>query len=168
MKKLILIIFLIPNFSIAQMLYGNSTITYKDIMSIDSKDSYVSLMIDNGYTYLKEEDDGFSNTVFYLLNPTNKNGAILSTSTSWYMEYSSKRIIYFDLSRRGLDDGRIYNNTYDEIRKKVDKKCKYVKNIDFGNNIFKAYSCKKAKFDGLIGFALREDGFGMIKTFPSE
>ena len=118
--------------------------------------------------HLKEEDDGFSNTVFYLLNPTNKNGAILSTSTSWYMEYSSKRIIYFDLSRRGLDDGRIYNNTYDEIRKKVDKKCKYVKNIDFGNNIFKAYSCKKAKFDGLIGFALRDDGFGMIKTFPSE
>lgn len=162
MKRLILIILFIPNLTTAQMLYGNSTITYKDIMSIDSKDTYISLMVDNGYIYQKDEKETF--TIHYALNPTKENGREMTTSSSWFMEYLSYNIIYIDF--RKLAGGRVYENTYDNIREKVEKKCKYVKSINSSNNIYKAYSCKKAKFEGLIGFALNEFGFGMIKTFP--
>lgn len=53
MKKLLF--FLIPLFAFAQN--GSSSITFNDIMSIDSKDTFIKLMIENKYSAI---DSGVS------------------------------------------------------------------------------------------------------------
>ena len=47
MKKLIVLLLFIPLVSFGQL-------SYKDIMKIDSKDNFIKLMVENGYSSIQE------------------------------------------------------------------------------------------------------------------
>ena len=51
MKKLFLLLFIVP-------VIGFSQITYKDVMSINSEKMFKKVMIENGYEWNSNDDDG--------------------------------------------------------------------------------------------------------------
>ena len=73
MKKLLLILLFIPLVSTGQTSSGSSTITFKDIMSIDSKDTFLKVMVENKYS--NDETRTSENT--FSLNP-DEDGASTS------------------------------------------------------------------------------------------
>ena len=65
MKNLLLLLLFIPIVSLGQTPAGNSTVTFKDIMSIDSKDTFLKVMVENKYS--NDETRLSENT--FALNP---------------------------------------------------------------------------------------------------
>ena len=56
-KKLILLLLFIPLFAFAQAV---SSITYKDVMSIDSKDTFLKIMVENKYSTTNTSEYSFA------------------------------------------------------------------------------------------------------------
>ena len=161
MKKLLILLLFIPLVSTGQTSSGSSTITFKDIMSIDSKDTFLKVMVENKYS--NDETRTSENT--FSLNP-DEDGA----STSFARYYLNNRF-YFEFVRTGtMDLGTpqekegVIENTYDNIFEIINRKCKYVEVKKIDNLNYACYECKKAKYDGLI--ALTTSGKkGIITAF---
>ena len=162
MKKLILLLLFIPLVSFSQDVTGNSTITFKDVMSINSMESFLKVMIENDYS--KVGTDAFS--VDYALNPDDEGA---STSFAYY--FTNDKFM-FQFSRSSTIKDKFgekktvirNNNAYNKIYNAVKNRCKYVAVKTVGDETYATYDCDKAKFDGLIGF-YSEGQKGFITAF---
>ena len=146
MKKLLILLLFIPLVIFSQNSNGSSTISFNDIMSINSSKTFVKLMIENNYASIGKHS--------FSLNP-NEIGA--STSFAYY--YSIDNTFEFQFARSGTmytgtpqEKETIVENPYDDIFQKVKRRCKFVQIITKDNDNYACYDCWKAKFKGLIGF----------------
>ena len=161
MKNLILLLLFIPLFAFTQYSDDStSTITFNDIMSIDSKDAFLRQMFKHKYS---TTDKG---QFRYSLNPSEDG---LSTSFASY--YPSENTFWFEFTRTGTlytgtprEKAVIMQNVYDKVLNKVDRRCKFVRMETVGNSTYALYDCKKAKFDKYIGFTISNSS-GIITTF---
>tara|TARA_B110000879_G_C10830879_1_gene377840 strand:+ start:132 stop:617 length:486 start_codon:yes stop_codon:yes gene_type:complete len=159
MKNLILVLLFIPLFAFAQAV---SSITYKDVMSIDSKDTFLKIMVENKYSTTNTSEYSFA------LNPDE-----YGSSTSFAQYFLNNRF-YFEFVRTGTmytgtpqEKEIIMENPYDTIFEIIKRKCKYVAVKKVDNLNYACYECKKAKFDGLI--ALTTSGKkGIITAFAKQ
>jgi len=164
MKKLILLLLFIPLVSLGQTPAGNSTVTFKDIMSIDSKDTFLKVMVENKYS---NDETRLSDNTF-ALNP-DENGA----STSFARYYLNNRF-YFEFVRTGIMDlgtpqekKGVIENTYDTIFEIINRRCKYIEVKKIDNLYYACYDCKKAKYDGLIAVTI-SGNTGIITAFAKQ
>ena len=162
MKKLFVLLLLIPIFSFGQ-------IKFKDLMKIDSQEAFEKLMFDEQFSNT-EKPDGLDG-VYYSLNPTTEDGEILSSHFATYTRVIDT--FWFSFTRTGtstnLYTGAVTNagvmaNNYDTILKKVKRKCEFVKMYKVMENNFACYECKDAEFKGYLGFAI-VNGLGTISNF---
>ena len=146
MKKLLFL--LLPLFAFSQ-------VSYKDIMQLDGKDSFVKLMFDKQYSAVEQE--GYESD-HYALNPDAEGNA---NSFSWY--FHDTDFFFFQFVRTGVvtnyysgvtTDAGIIANNYDNILKKVKRKCKFVKMYQVEKDNYACYDCKQANFDGYLGFVV--------------
>ena len=163
MKKLFLLLFIVPVISFSQ-------ITYKDVMSINSEKMFKKVMIENGYEW-NSNDEGML-TYGYEIQKDSIEG---DKSTKWGYYYKGGEFI-LSFSRTSFL-GSIFNleedyteNEYDLIVKEIKKNCKYYDIITFINKDndeeldYVCYSCVDSKYKGKIGFMVSE-GWGYIRHF---
>lgn len=160
MKKLSILLFIVPVISFSQ-------ITYKDVMSINSEKMFKKVMIENGYEF--ESNDG--ELIFgYEIQKDSIDG---NKSSKWG-HYRKNDEFLLSFSRNSVL-GSFFNleednteNEYDLIVKEIKKNCKYYDIIskDYGDGIidYVCYSCVDSKYKGKIGFMVSE-GWGYIKHF---
>ena len=154
MKNLILVLLFIPLISFSQ-------VTYKDIMSISTKNTFLKVMLDNKYSQMESDS---SKLVFGLI-PT-KDGE--STDFAYY--HPNNRFM-FQFSRTGIQNkGKpnekvvVMDNSYDTIYDIISEKCKLFSIREVEGKNYACYDCKKAKFDGLIGLTTSGQS-GFITAF---
>lgn len=161
MKKLIILL-LFPLISFSQ-------ISYKDVMSINSEKMFKKVMIENGYEWNSNDENGLiygweiekdsiegnksSKWGFY-----NKNGEFM-------VSFSRKNSLN-ELLNLKEDNTK---NEYDLIVKEIKKNCKYYDIITYINeeaeeSDYVCYSCSESKYKGKIGFMISE-GWGYIRHF---
>ena len=99
MKKLILLLF-IPLVSFGQ--------TYDDIMSIDSKDQFIRVMIENGFEMIESNET----EVIYALNPTSDGS---SSSFANYITTPDGGIVMFQYTTTDFFGNPNEQNQYDKI-----------------------------------------------------
>ena len=164
MKKLILLLLLIPFISFSQ--------TYKDVMSIKSEDMFKKVAIENGYEYNSTENIDEDDWITYGFNIV-KDSIEGIKSLKW-MYYNSKvdRFILAFSRESSIDEliGLETNhskNPYDLIVNNIKQKCKYYKIINYNGIDFVTYSCSESSYKGKIGFVISE-GQGLIRNFPEE
>jgi len=109
MKKLILLLF-IPLVSFGQ--------TYDDIMSIDSKEQFVRVMIENGFEMIQSDEE----ELVYALEP---NADLQSRAFANYYISPNGIGILFQYTTKNNN-----RNQYDKIYKDVKSKCEYYGIID--------------------------------------
>ena len=153
MKKLLFFL-LVPLISLSQ-------VTYKDIMSISTKNTFLKAMLDNKYSQMESDS---SKLVFGLI-PT-EDGK--STSFAYY--YPNNRF-EFQFTRTGIinkgkpnEEVVVRDNSYDTIYDIISEKCKLVSIREVDKKNYACYDCNKAKFDGLIGFTTSGQS-GMVTSF---
>lgn len=137
-------------------------------MSIESKDMFKKVAIENGYEYDSTDDDWIT----YGFNIV--KDSIKGNKSSKWMSYNSKddRFI-FKFSRRSSIDELIgvetnhSKNPYDLIVKNIKQKCKYYKIINYKGTDYVTYGCSESSYKGKIGFVISE-GQGLIRHFPKE
>ena len=163
MKKLFLLLFIVP-------LIGFSQITYNDVMSINSEKMFKKVMIENGYEW-NSNDEG--RLIYgYEIQKDSIEG---DKSIKWGNYYKGGEFI-LSFSRTSFL-GSIFNleedyteNEYDLIVKEIKKNCKYYDIITFINKDddeeldYVCYSCVDSKYKGKIGFMVSE-GWGYIRHF---
>ena len=160
MKKLLILLFIVPAISFSQ-------ITYKDVMNINSEKMFKKVMIENGYEF--ESNDG--ELIYgYEIQKDSIDG---NKSSKWgYYRKNDEFLLSFS---RNSVLGSFFNleednteNEYDLIVKEIKKNCKYYDIIskDYGDGIidYVCYSCVGSKYKGKIGFMVSE-GWGYIKHF---
>ena len=162
MKKLFLLLFIVPVISFSQ-------ITYKDVMSINSEKMFKKVMIENGYELSSVSKKNFL-VYGYAIQKDSIEG---DKSTKWgYYVKNGEFILSFSrnsvlASVFKLEEDNS-ENEYDLIVKEIKKKCKYYDIIsrDYGNGIkdYVCYSCVDSKYKGKIGFMVSE-GEGIIQHF---
>ena len=160
MKKFLFFL-LVPLFAFTQYYDGSSsTLNYKDILSIDSKDAFLMQMFKHKYS--TNNKGQYS----YALNP-DENG--LSTSFASY--YPATDTFWLEFTRTGTlytgtpqEQDVLMQNVYDKVLSKVDRRCKFVKMETVGDITYALYDCKKAKFDRYLGFTISNRS-GIITTF---
>ena len=140
MKKLILLLF-IPLVSFSQ--------TYDDIMSIDSKDQFVRVMIENGFEMI--ESNGTE--LVYALDP-NSDGR--SSSFANYLIVANGDSILFQYTIKNNKA-----NQYDKIYRVAKSNCEYDEIIDSIVERSKAQMVKYKCGSKRIAFQ-KEDGKGYI------
>ena len=157
MKKLLFLL-LIPLVSFGQL-------KYKDLMKLDSKETYIQYMFDLQFSGIEGDDNN------YALNPKkNDLGNNISTHFAYYFEDEST--FYFEAMRMGTvttiygSYEELFRNDYDKVLKKVKRKCKFVFMRELYDNNFACYSCKDAEFEGYIGFSVigRKGHIAQIKS----
>ncbi len=152
MKNFLILLLFVPVISFSQ-------ISYKDVMSIDSKDTFLKIMVENKYSTTSTSEYSFA------LNPDE-----YGSSTSFAQYFLNNRF-YFEFVRTGTrytgtpqEIEIIMENPYDTIFEIIKRKCKYVAVKKVDNLNYACYECKKAKYDGLI--ALTTSGKkGIITAF---
>ena len=160
MKKLLILLFIVPAISFSQ-------ITYKDVMSINSEKMFKKVMIENGYEW--DSNDG--ELIYgYEIQKDSIDG---NKSSKWghnrkndefLLSFSRNSVLgsFFNLEEDNTE------NEYDLIVKEIKKNCKYYDIIskDYGDGIidYVCYSCVGSKYKGKIGFMVSE-GWGYIKHF---
>ena len=137
MKKLLLLL-LIPTLSYSQ-------ITFKNIMSINSENTFKRVMIENGYELLSKDNKN----LIYDLPSLSLGGFDLKTS-----------VFVFTFFR----DGRKF---YDSIVDDIKESCTFLGLREYDDFDFVCYSCSESKYKGDIGFMVSEK-IGQIKHFPKE
>ena len=150
MKKLILLLLFVPIFSFGQ-------ITYKDLMKLDSQDAFEKLMFDKRFSSMEDFNEG---VLTYGLNPDE------GKSTAFALFHPGdlcKDYFYFQfvIPDKLRESFGFQTNIYEEILKKVERKCKFVKMYKVGKDNFACYDCKQAEFVGYLGFVVSE-GMGNI------
>ena len=141
MKKLILLLLFIPLISFSQ-------VTYKDVMSIGTKNTFLKVMLDNKYSQMESDS---AELVFGLI--PSEDGK--STSFAYY--YPDNRF-EFQFTRTGTmytgtpqEKVVVMDNPYDTIYDIINRKCKLISIREIEGKNYACYDCNKAKFDGLIG-----------------
>jgi hypothetical protein len=141
-RKLLLLLLFIPLVSFGQ------NISFKDLMSIDSKNTFIKLMVENSFAAIDSEVGGVS----YALTPEKGDkGQDISAAFAWFT-YNQ---FIFQFSRTGTRPNweGIISNPYDELFSKVKRRCKFVKIKAVGKDNYACYDCRQAKYEGLIGFS---------------
>lgn len=160
MKKLLIVLF-IPFF-------GFSQISYKDVMSINSEKMFKKVMIENGYEWNSNDEDGL--IYGWEIEKDSIDG---NKSSKWgYYQKNGEFMVSF--SRSSLLSNFLNleeDNTgteYDVIVKEIKKNCKYYDIITYTNgdeeSDYVCYSCSESKYKGKIGFKVSE-GWGYIRHF---
>jgi len=189
MKKLVLLLLFIPLMSFGQ-------VTYDDLMSIKSVETFKKVVIENGYEYDSTDDNGI---IWYGYNIT-KDSIEGNRSPKWASYQKSDGAFRFKLSRTiprpfeyvsgsgkmiyqviGYHLGKLVRklvnylksdtdnskNEYDLIVDDIKAKCKYFEIIENNGNNYITYSCSDSSYKGKIGFVI-EEGSGIIRHFPPE
>ena len=160
MKKLFLLLFIVP-------VIGFSQITYKDVMSINSEKMFKKVMIENGYEF--ESNDGELIYGYEI-----QKDSIDGNKSSKWGHYRKNDEFLLSFSRNSVL-GSFFNleednteNEYDLIVKEIKKNCKYYDIITYTNgeeeSDYVCYSCSESKYKGKIGFKVSE-GWGYIRHF---
>ena len=144
MKKLILL--LLPLFSFSQ--------SYDDIMSIDSKDQFVRVMIENGFEMIISNEL----QLVYALDP-NSNGE--SSIFANYSSVNSGDSILFQFTTTDFFGNPNEENQYDKIYRVAKSKCEYVELIDTFLGESKAQMVKYKCGSKRMAF-MKEDGKGYV------
>ena len=154
MKRLLLLL-IIPTLSYSQ-------ITFEDIMSIDSTDSFIRLMIESGYE--KIDDQSNDSLSVYGINLTTDS---MSNSFCFYNNYSKRYGLGFNrttfLTKLGMEEDNS-ENQYDLIVEEIKNQCMYYEIINDDND-WVTYRCLDSKYIGVVGFTIK-DGWGWIRNFP--
>jgi hypothetical protein len=160
MKKLFLLLF-IPILSYSQ-------ISYKDVMSINSEDTFKKVVIENGYEFNDIDEEGWITYGFNIERDSIEG----NKSSKWGVYNKNDGKFTFQFNRRTLlgnllgseDDNS--KNPYDLIVKDIKEKCKYYKIINYKGTDYVTYSCSESSYKGEIGFVVSE-GSGIIRHFPT-
>ena len=159
MKNLLILLF-IP-------LFGVSQVSYKDIMSINSEDTFKRVVIENGYEF----DSVYDGWISYGFN-IERDSINGNKSTKWGGYNKNGGDFSFEFMRRtilgeffGTEDDNS-ENPYDLIVKDIKKNCKYYKIINHNGIDYVSYSCSESTYKGKIGFVVSE-GVGLIRHFPN-
>ena len=152
MRKIVLvfILLLLPVVAFSQ-------VTYEEIMSINSIDTFKRVVIENGYSRQIEMEEDYPdgiNLIFYTLNYRSSDEEKM-ISLSFYDIDNGQFVFVF-----GQAELKIFD-TYEIIVSDIKEKCDYYKIINFNNVDYVAYSCPDSKYKGKIGFT-RDDGDGYI------
>ena len=137
-------------------------------MRVDSKDAFLKLMFDNGFSSVEYEDDR-EDDMTYLLNPQKDDEGEWLTSqlAQWWGKTDN---FYFSFTRTGTTintytgvtrDIGVVDNTYDQIYNKVKRRDNFYKMYSVGKTTYACYVCPKAKFEGYLCFTINE-GNGQI------
>ena len=136
-------------------------------MSIDTTDSFIRVMIENGYEkVLSVSNDTF---IVYSKNFTedslSNSFCSYDTVNKFYRLGFNKKSLFDKL---GINDNR--ETSYDIIVDDIKKRCKYydiekVKLEDNDEFEYVCYSCMESKYIGKIGFTIKDD-WGWIQNFP--
>ena len=160
MKNLFLLLF-IPILSYSQ-------ISYKDVMSINSEDSFKKVVIENGYEFNDIDEEGWITYGFNIERDSIEG----NKSSKWGVYNKNDGKFTFQFNRRTLlrnllgSEGGNSKNPYDLIVKDIKEKCKYYKIINYKGTDFVTYSCSESSYKGKIGFVVSE-GSGIIRHFPT-
>ena len=154
MKKVLILLF-IPILSYSQ-------ISYKDVMSIKSVDTFKKVVIENGYEFNDKDDDGWITYGFNIVRDS-----IEGNKSSQWSYYNTKDDGFtFSFSRTsvlgeffGTEDNS--ENPYDLIVKDIKEKCKYHKIINYKGTDYVTYSCSESLYKGKLGFRV-SDGLGIV------
>lgn len=161
MKNLLILLF-IPFF-------GFSQISYKEIMSINSEDTFKKVVIENGYEFESIDDEGWVSYGFNIVrdsidgNKSSKWGGYDKVDGKFSFQFNRRTLLGNFL---GTDDDTS-ENPYDLIVEDIKKNCKYYKIINYNGTDYVTYSCSESTYKGKIGFVVSE-GVGLIRHFPNE
>ena len=160
MKRLLLLLF-IPILSYSQ-------ISYKDVMSIKSVDTFKKVVIENGYEFDSVDEEGWVSYGFNIVRDSIEG----NKSSKWGIYNQNDGKFTFQFNRRtilgnflGTEDDTS-ENPYDLIVKDIKKNCKYYKIINYKGIDYVTYSCSESTYKGKIGFVVSE-GVGLIRHFPT-
>jgi len=158
MKKILYILCFSPC-----LFYGQEQLSLDDILTIDSKNNFLKVVIESGYS----EGNTTSEKTYYGKGFKEEK----SQATDWAEYTSEKEEFYFEQSdlsfvRKHGKDGVCY---YDAIIADIKKQCEFLKIMNHdskknGDINFATYSCPGAKFKGPIGYA-QVEGNGVIQEF---
>ena len=154
MEKLLLLLLFIPLMSFGQ-------ITYDDLMSINSLETFKKVAIENDFEYGDTDGDWVRYGFDVERDSINK-----FTTSEIYGAYNTKdnrwsfqmRMTYE--SWLGKTDTDV-SDVYQSITKEIKANCKYDKIVNYKKDDFVSYSCS----DSLYGFVITE-GVGIIRHFP--
>jgi hypothetical protein len=161
MKKLFLLLF-IPILSYSQ-------ISYKDVMSINSEDTFKKVVIENGYEFNDIDEEGWITYGFNIERDSIEG----NKSSKWGAYNKNDGKFTFQFNRRTLlgnflgSEDDTSKNRYDLIVKDIKEKCKYYKIINYNGIDYVTYSCSESSYKGKIGFVVSE-GSGIIRHFPTK
>ena len=166
MKKLFVLLLLIPIFSFGQ-------IKFKDIMKIKNQQAFEKLMFDKQFSAYEKSDSSRIKSLHYALNPVTEDGGVASSHFASYTP--SLMTFYFTFIRTGtstnlytgaVTEVGVIANNYDTILRKAKRKCDFVKMYKVGNDNYACYTCKDAEWEEAkyLGFAII-GGQGAITNF---
>ena len=131
-----------------------SQVTYEEIMSINSSDTFKRVAIENGYS--KEEGMGKDDQIIYSLNSeTNADKESLAEAYCVYSTSTDNYLFIF-----GKAEVKFFD-TYEDIISDIKEKCTYNKIMSHLGTDYVAYDCPDSKYKGKIGFA-RIEGDGYV------
>jgi hypothetical protein len=156
MKKYLLLLLFIPLMSIGQ--------SYKDVMSINSLDTFKKVAIENGYEF--DENDGEWVSYGYNIVKDSINGN-KSIKWMWYNLKDHRFTLRLSRTSTGLFGAKsiVDDSVYDLIVSDIKEKCKYYKIINYKDEDYVSYSCSDSSYKGKIGFMISE-GDGYVRHFP--
>jgi|TARA_B110000459_G_C16421218_1_gene407530 hypothetical protein len=167
MKKLILLLMLIPLISFGQI------ISYNDVMSISSVNMFKKVVIENGFQKYNESltvemNEQMKSTYAYGL----KKGNTLEEDTAQIIGvfYAGRFSFgFYDINFvTGVDAlSKLLDTGYDKIFSEVKEKCMYSEIVEIGGKDYEAYKCNDAEFKGRIGF-VKSQGFKWITQVPEK
>ena len=159
MKRLILLLFIFPLIN-----FGQDNLSLDDILTIDSKEAFLKVVIENGYS------EGNTNKEKIYYGKGFKSDK--SQATDWAEYTVSFGEFYFEQSdlayvRKHSKKIACY---YDLLVTEIKDKCEHQKIMVHdskknGEVNFSTYKCANSKFNGTIGFA-QVEGNGIIQEFP--
>jgi len=147
MKKYLLLLLFIPLMSLGQ------EITYDELMTINSEDTFMKVVIENGYEFYDEDEQ----YVRYGVDITRdkKEG---DTSFKWAIYEKEFGIYLFQYVKNNIWVGKEYNDRVRDIK----SNCEYFEISDK----YATYNCTDSLFDGTIGF-MTSEGSGFIQMIPN-
>ena len=154
MKKLLFLLLFIPFMSIGQ-------ITYDDLMSINSLETFKKVVIENDFEYGDTDGDwvrygyGVERDSTNTITTSEIYGAYNIKDNRWSFQMPMTYESWFGKADTDASD------VYQSITKEIKANCKYDKIVNYKKDDFVSYNCS----DSLYGFVISE-GLGIIRYFP--
>ena len=127
-KVILLVMFLVPLLSFSQ-------VTFNDLMSIDSKDTFIKLMIDSEYSGISSDESDIS----FALIPTE-----YYSSSSFAYYYSDTNTFEFKFQRektiKNSDGGNVFvENAWGKMYRQLKRRCNFllITNVNIILTIYK-------------------------------